>query len=125
VHGADFDLAHKIVGKVERRFHGARFPESWFSVNCYRWGDGAALQAAKQTRTNLAPEIFDNVLNSGTMKTSLTFAIFCAILAQDSARGEGAGEIQERNVDLKDGTRIHLLESGRPSAAPVLVFIPG
>src|SRR6266516_8159034 len=33
VYSANLDFAHQLVRQIERRFHFARFPESWFSVN--------------------------------------------------------------------------------------------
>jgi hypothetical protein len=30
---ADFDLTHEIIRKIKSRFHAARIPENWFSVN--------------------------------------------------------------------------------------------
>src|SRR5882724_4099667 len=33
VHRANFDFAHEVIRKIERRFHLAIFPEIWFSVN--------------------------------------------------------------------------------------------
>jgi non-heme chloroperoxidase len=36
-----------------------------------------------------------------------------------------AAPVREAFVTLSDGTRIHLLEAGQPSAQPAIVFIPG
>jgi non-heme chloroperoxidase len=36
-----------------------------------------------------------------------------------------AAEIRDATVTLGDGTRIHLLEAGKRSAAPAIIFIPG
>src|SRR6266498_6014120 len=33
VYSANLDFAHQLVRQIKRRFHFARFPESWFSVN--------------------------------------------------------------------------------------------
>jgi non-heme chloroperoxidase len=34
-------------------------------------------------------------------------------------------DVRDATITLDDGTRIHLLEAGQPSAAPTIVFIPG
>src|SRR5262245_31111426 len=36
-----------------------------------------------------------------------------------------AAEVRDSAVTLSDNTRIHMLEAGRPSGAPAIVFIPG
>lgn len=48
--------------------------------------------------------------------------VWLLILCSQAAIGS---DIREATVTLSDGTRIHLLEAGQPSAAPAIVFIPG
>lgn len=48
--------------------------------------------------------------------------VWLLILCSQAAIGS---DIREATVTLGDGTRIHLLEAGQPSAAPAIVFIPG
>lgn len=48
--------------------------------------------------------------------------VWLLILCSQAAIGS---EIREATVTLGDGTRIHMLEAGRPSAAPAIIFIPG
>jgi microsomal epoxide hydrolase len=52
------------------------------------------------------------------MKVCVWLLILCSPVALGS-------EIRDAMVTLSDGTRIHLLEAGYPSAAPAIVFIPG
>jgi non-heme chloroperoxidase len=52
------------------------------------------------------------------MKLSVWLLILCSPVVVGS-------EVREATVTLRDGTRIHLLEAGQPSAAPAIVFIPG
>jgi len=48
--------------------------------------------------------------------------VWLLILCSQAAIGS---EVRDTTVTLSDGTRIHLLEAGQPSAEPAIVFIPG
>lgn len=52
----------------------------------------------------------------------MKFFIWLLILCSQAAIGS---EVRDTTVTLSDGTRIHLLEAGQPSAEPAIVFIPG
>jgi microsomal epoxide hydrolase len=56
------------------------------------------------------------------MANAMKFFIWLLILCSQAAIGS---EVRDTTVTLSDGTRIHLLEAGQPSAEPAIVFIPG
>jgi non-heme chloroperoxidase len=61
------------------------------------------------------------------MKHALSqiFLITALLTLGSISQGAGSSDIRERMAALTDHTQIHLLEAGRPTAAPALVFIPG
>ena len=59
------------------------------------------------------------------MGALILLALLFAAVAGASAPGPAQPGIQGRGAVLRDGTRIHYLEAGRPGARPALVLIPG
>lgn len=48
--------------------------------------------------------------------------VWLLILCSQAAFGS---DMREASVTLQDGTRLHVLEAGQPSAEPAIIFIPG
>jgi microsomal epoxide hydrolase len=59
---------------------------------------------------------------SARMAIAMKLFVCLLILCSQAAIGS---EIHDATATLGDGTRIHLLEAGQPTAAPAIVFIPG
>lgn len=59
------------------------------------------------------------------MRALVAFWIVFALLTSATAQNAHPSEIREEFITLADGARIHLLEAGRSSSVPALVFIPG
>jgi microsomal epoxide hydrolase len=90
---------------------------------------GLATSDERDTSSAVAASLSSNsrlpaYLSAGLKPKVNAMKLLAWLLILCSSAAAGA-EVRDATITLGDGTRIHLLEAGQPSAEPAIVFIPG